>query len=1453
MSFLPPQGRANHPPRRYASHERAAALVIVLAFVVLLTGLMVAYFSRSVASRQLSNSSAGQTKAAMLARSASDIVISGFKQEIAAGSVPTPSPSLSYQYFVPAAPANAVPVRFGTPAPSGSPAVELIPNLVRRSVAGDIAGGTMPIPAPAVPSMASSVNSASDAAIGGRSVTLARWNSHYLIPRASTALDNDSTPDSTNVHFVAPDWVLMTRNGPTYEPAFGSGINSGSTAINNAVATNQNYVVGRYAYAIYDEGGLLDMNVAGHPTAASPGAPTTSVQPPPTPPTSVPFTAVQISQKNSLAMADLTQLPARTSANTNALLTQAVVDEIMGWRNYASSYSSGSGPSGTFPGFGNFTSSQAANWFGNFAFNNTSGFLSVYGGTSTSGGQTDQALLSRKQLLQLRSSINSTANPFPASVLQYMGTFSRSLEQPSYVPAHIQYPKNSSAGEAPNVNAVASSAPPSALTADSYLGNNDAAGSSGATSGQDLINPSLLFIRVTNSFHRFDAKQTLAVVGEPLLKRKFALSRLAEIRYDLTDSSGSLTDPNFIANPSNSTAKNHIKDWFGLSRTSASAPWTYNHGATTPHIMTLEEVAALPAANAREPDFAELLKAAINVGSLAKGGPNLHNNQGNYQYTLDSAGDYQVLQIMANLIDQSDTDSYPTVIQIAAGSVMRTFRGIEDLPYFYRYHQLTVVTQLPSPLLSNSNAINWHMGTPPPIVAAPSPQPAPPPTFKTTLGCKPGNPSDLTSGGKAVFLYVPDVWNPHDANTVLTYPSGTGVNNQRPSTFRLAVITDDPVGQTPAWTTGCLSRVNGDWYGDIPPTSSIPANLTALVDGTTSLIFNDNNGKLYREPTLIYRTDSPAGSSIAPDTNTSLAGVYTDANSNVGYVGVEIGQTPVSYVGTVDTTKYYGTYVTPTDNITQSTPASVNGSYIFQGSHLDQNQAVPTGGYAQYTFRLQYLDPNNSGNWITYDEKYPDFHGLGSPNMIVNQADWPNNQWKNIWSTKQMNDASSGYDPRTARFGIGTGDGLNSSSLPLLETDATTYFNSNTSAGYTSFAASKFTVAVSERPFSDRGNSVNYSNPGMTSDPGQNKQMRWFAGVGWSASNGQNASPDEYDGLFSQNNPNVNILARDNSTTTQIYYEDADGVARRAMGAYALTGMLPASNASVPPTSNLEGLPEATANTYASGTYGVGTPTAQNLSRPLILNRPFRNVGEMSYAFRGEPWKQIDFFTPESGDSALLDVFCVSEPPADATVAGKVNLNTHQAPVLQAIIAGAVRDELNNLVSPPSYSQSTTPLTTTEAANVAAKLVSITTDQTNSWRGPLSNVANLVSRYVGSSVATSNTATDYYTFNETVSSKQYTYAGLSAALDNSVYATASPTYYKVQRMRESAIRALAASGQTRVWNLMIDVVAQTGRYPSNATALPQFSVDGESRYWVHVAIDRYTGEVIDKQIEPVSE
>ena len=39
----------------------------------------------------------------------------------------------------------------------------------------------------------------------------------------------------------------------------------------------------------------------------------------------------------------------------------------------------------------------------------------------------------------------------------------------------------------------------------------------------------------------------------------------------------------------------------------------------------------------------------------------------------------------------------------------------------------------------------------------------------------------------------------------------------------------------------------------------------------------------------------------------------------------------------------------------------------------------------------------------------------------------------------------------------------------------------------------------------------------------------------------------------------------------------------------------------------------------------------------------------MGYVFRDLPWKNLDFFTPESADAALLDLFCTKFPAVAAS------------------------------------------------------------------------------------------------------------------------------------------------------------------------------------------------------------
>src|SRR6266487_2543420 len=248
-------------PSKRGTPNQATALIIVLAFMALLTGLALAYFSHTASDRQLAQASFHDASADLLARNALDIIVSSLKREITVAGVNVTQ-------------ANVQPQRSGDDAS--------IPNLIRRSVRNDA------IPAPGVPSLASNVSS-TIASANGRFVSTARWNSHYLVPRLDPSSNAvDSTPV---LSFTAPDWVLVTAQGPNTAPAPGA-------------------VIGRYAFAVYDEGGLLDMTVAGspiwHSNDTSHGWANLLNCPTPSPPAASPTPwLVNVGRKGIVAFADL--------------------------------------------------------------------------------------------------------------------------------------------------------------------------------------------------------------------------------------------------------------------------------------------------------------------------------------------------------------------------------------------------------------------------------------------------------------------------------------------------------------------------------------------------------------------------------------------------------------------------------------------------------------------------------------------------------------------------------------------------------------------------------------------------------------------------------------------------------------------------------------------------------------------------------------------------------------------------------------------------------------------------------------------------------------------------------------------------------------------------------------------------------------------------------------------
>ncbi len=118
-----------------SQRERAAALVIVLAFVVLITALAVAYFSRTTSDRPVAHSSFNQSKADLLVASAMDNIIGDLRQEITNGSTATIVNGATI--YTPTSAAKMIPQRSGNAAG--------VPNLIRLSVRSDLLSGN---PAP---------------------------------------------------------------------------------------------------------------------------------------------------------------------------------------------------------------------------------------------------------------------------------------------------------------------------------------------------------------------------------------------------------------------------------------------------------------------------------------------------------------------------------------------------------------------------------------------------------------------------------------------------------------------------------------------------------------------------------------------------------------------------------------------------------------------------------------------------------------------------------------------------------------------------------------------------------------------------------------------------------------------------------------------------------------------------------------------------------------------------------------------------------------------------------------------------------------------------------------------------------------------------------------------------------------------------------------------------------
>jgi hypothetical protein len=1244
--------RTAHSPR-----EKAAALIIVLAMVVLLTGLTVAYLSRATSDRQVAHASFHQSRVDVLAQSAMDLIIGDFQQEIANGSTAISEPDGSTVY-TPTASANMVPQRRANAAGA--------PNLIRVSVRSDT-----PV-SPGVGSRASAVNSRVDASANGRYVTSTRWNGHYLVPKGNTA-----TPDSSPIQAftnATPDWVFVAPdpNNPTQDAR-------------KIITSPNQLVIGRYAYAVYDEGGLLDMNVAGYPTD----------------PSAAPIPAQRLGRKGSIAFADLTALGSYPFFNpTPGGQHTYQIDMLVGWRNYATTNQSGT-TNNNFPNVApsskafarNFQSAGPTTGYYSYVVNNGSGFLAPTP-TIAPNGLTDQVLLGRKQLIAYEQTAGTNANTgntvtsslFDTNALQYLSAFSRETNAPSFSPA-----------------------------------------------SPTAINPNFLLERVTTSLTRFDG--TTAVVGEPLVKTRFPLSRLAWITYKGPSAAVYAANPNdpvilaltgagvLVPTIQAGTAAN-IKTCFGLvwdSRVSTPGStnivgnqWVYispsaantggnfdpisnPSGNPASDIKTLDVVVS----EGREPDFFELLRATILNASLGQ-----NTGGGVTSSAADAQGAntfpdlhmsnkaFHVLTIGACIIDQADPDSIPTRIPFmpSGASVWWTAYGVESLPYITQIYPITGT----SPLLNGKWATYLLFQLWNPHIGGALPTPAPQVRLRAD-----GNLGVFTGGNGETWSSVPSA----QKLTFALPTSGVSI-----------ALTTGAFPQTPTPTPAPLST---------PP---VAATAPAVGSATAPAGFEILPPKLTNSATSIQQY---IGLRLLPD-----YALTSRASGAFPQLVLYFGTDPThQFNATMEYTPDAGTTWVPYSHFIgiidrTSTINGVTGSWM-------NGATVPVHNSASLS-----ATPNPSTSGTNNDQ----FSGT-NPNRL---ADSP------------IPDCLMKSDPRATRFGI-------------------FQFKLTTSS----------TTARITDPLWPTNNS-NYPNGygGTIADPAGSVE---HAPRRFSTSGGGN-------GIYFPATLCVNNAA---STSTRTSYADGDAVIRPADATY----------------------PDPSVATTGSSTpYYVTATAGSGDYHPIILNRPFRNVAELGYAFRDLPWKTLDFFTDKSADAGLLDVFCVNDgsPVLDGSgnivgmtvptmVAGPVNLSGQQAPVLQSVLASAIWDEISSSTIAASGASAQT------AQTMATNIVNAVSTT------PMQNRSELITR-----------------------------SGLPLAI--LPLPATSQSNQTVKARREVVARAISSLSQTRTWNLLIDVVAQSGHYKPNAASLQNdFVVEGEQHYWVHVAIDRLTRQVIDKQIEVVTE
>ncbi len=907
-------------------------------------------------------------------------------------------------------------------------------------------------------------------------------------------------------------------------------------------------------------------------------------------------------------------------------------------------------------------------------------------------------------------------------------------------------------------------------------------------------------------------KSLLVPAGTPVLRRRFPLSWLAWV------------GPN---GPANGASAADVDLAFGLLWNATDSIWTYDTSclSSTWSIMDLTQVAA----QNRSPNFFELLNAAIKFHTLGQASGTLENSQNNGFPLMHEAFDLNttlhLLQIGANILSEQSTSNYPVRIRLtpqptALPPPVGTSAYVENVLAYT--NEVYGAANLPYPSKVMTVA-QRETGSSKPWAAQSNP--SPPTSFPYVEISSVGMPAAVGAclsptvpyGGVAYFYPSASDSRSTYTDPVLNYwitfevwnPNQTNANVNGPVHFRIIL---------PNGTDATV--------GALEPASYVANDYKYTVAGAAA----SGAPQLYNLATNAFDAPLTGAPPVPVQNNTSS---YLATGILPWSPTTNVFTPPASILtSTLTNISSEVTFSTNMTNPTLVTPLNHDAAYA-TGKDTDASNPYLAGILMATMFAPDYVD--NAGKITAVSSGNATKLGGTAGTVATPIPLMPTSTPDGVDFPGGVGDPAYN-DLLVARYSeISLGNG--SSDLSEINGFLVQYLNAN---------GKWVTYHQIKRP---QIGSVEFN--GATGTGGA---MGSAKNTGASLAN---PFPDNAIGTFVRPDPRVDRFggaAGYGNTFTNLYGTytalfpfgqsiwppSTTGTTMEISGANP-PWVAPTTNSVVPSWTswtysspyNLTNAPIAAlalndSTRYmsytdpdgttrpADGYYSTGllpySTNSGNLSRPVFLSRPFRSVAELGYVSRDLPWRSLDFASnPNIGiasftnaDAALLDYFSASD---STVVAGRVSGAAQNPLVWQALLAGAALDPLNATAS------ATNTISTTMAATLAG-VITNALSPTNSFM----NKADIVK--------------------------------IGLATTNNPWSAFSGSQTKIER--EGPIRALEPVN-TRTWNLMIDVIAQSGRLQSGATGLNQFVVEGERRYWLHIAIDRYTKQIVDSYLEPIYE